>query len=201
MTLFGAWLVQLIIGAQLAMGNMTVYFVSFYRMTLNNHDVHAGTFYPMQPIIVVIATLIYPLGDKMIDWFGKESRPVIAIGSSVALTSVFICSFAQEINLGPYSFMFLYCLGMGIFKGMLQSALLRAGWSHLPERKGLVSGCIISGFGFGGFFFGKLAAYVANPGGKYHFLLDEEDGQNYLPKEVGDKFPGLLRTFCLTWLI
>lgn len=183
------------------MGNMTVYFVSFFRMTMGNKSVHSGTFYPMQPIIVVIATLIYPLGDRMIDWFGKESRPVIALGSSIALTAVFICSFAESISLGPIGFMALYCIGMGIFKGMLQSALLRAGWSHLPERKGLVSGCVISGFGFGGFFFGELAQWVANPGGRYHFVEDPADGEAYLPREVGDRFPLLLRTFCLSWLI
>lgn len=139
------------------MGNMTVYFVSFYRMSLSNKEVDGNTFYAMQPIIVVISTFIYPLGDRMIDCFGKESRPVIAIGSTIALAAVWTCSFARELQMGPLTFMFIYCTGMGIFKGMLQSALLRAGWSHLPERKGLVSGCIISGFGFGGFFFGELA--------------------------------------------
>ena len=87
MTLFGAWLVQLIIGAQLAMGNMTVYFVSFYRMSMGDKSVHSGTFYPMQPIIVVIATLIYPLGNKMIDWFGKESRQVRSICWSDIVTA------------------------------------------------------------------------------------------------------------------
>jgi hypothetical protein len=40
---------------------------------------------------------------------------------------------------------------------------LRAGWSHLPERKGLVSGFIICAYGFGGFLFGMLASQIADP--------------------------------------
>lgn len=198
-TLLGAWLVQLIIGAQLAMGNITVYFVSFFRMSLNNKDVDSGTFYPMQPIIVIIATFVYPFGDRLVDWFNKESRPVIALGASVALATVLACSFSRELGMGPMMFMAFYCLGMGIFKGMLQSALLRAGWSHLPERKGLVSGCVISGFGFGGFFFGELAQVLANPGGKYRYERDPADDKMYLPAEVGDRVPYLLRIFCLSW--
>jgi hypothetical protein len=56
----------------------------------------------------------------------------------------------------PHIFILSFAFGMGFFKGCLTPAVLRAGWSHLPERKGLVSGCIISGYGFGGFIFGIL---------------------------------------------
>jgi len=72
-------------------------------------------------------------------------------------------------------FAILYGVGMGTFKGLLQSALLRAGWSHLPQRKGLVSGLIISGYGFGGFFFGIYSTYLANPDG-VKYQLDPDDG-------------------------
>ena len=43
-TLFGAWIVNLIIGAQLAMGNVSVYFTSYYRYTLK-YDVNSDTFF------------------------------------------------------------------------------------------------------------------------------------------------------------
>ena len=104
--------------------------------------------------MTMVATLFFPLGNKLVDKFGGESRPVIALGGIYSLTAVSMCIY---IDIGPTTFTFLYAIGMGIFKGLLTSALLRAGWSHLPERKGLVSGSIISGYGFGGFIFGNFA--------------------------------------------
>ena len=110
--------------------------------------------------MVLVATLFFPLGNMLVDKFGGESRPVIALGGCSALSAVALCVYT---DIGPTTFTFTYAIGMGIFKGLLTSALLRAGWSHLPGRKGLVSGSIISGYGFGGFVFGTFANYLANP--------------------------------------
>lgn len=70
----------------------------------------------------------------------------------------------------------------------------------MPERKGLVTGCIISGYGFGGFIFGNYAQFLANP----HNMKYEEDpsnGHNYLPSEVGKRTPYMLDMLAWTWLI
>jgi hypothetical protein len=79
-----------------------------------------------------------------------------------------------------------FCIGVGMFKGLVGFALLRAGWSNLPNRKGLVSGVVVSGMGFGGFLFGKLFKYFFNYD-NIGFLVDPE-GEKYLPPEVGKKF-------------
>jgi hypothetical protein len=89
-------------------------------------------------------------------------------------------------------------MGMGIFKGLLQPAILRAGWSHLPERKGLVSGAIISGYGFGGFVFGMLIQKLCNPD-SLQYVLDPESGKRFLPIEVGNRVPDALHYLCLVW--
>lgn len=193
-TLFGAWVVNLIIGAQLAMGNIAVYFTSYYRMSLG-YDIDSDMFFPMQSMIVVFAMFIFPLGNRLVDMFGGESRPVVALGGAIAISMVSMCAY---LRFSPKVFMLMYALGMGIFKGLLQSAILRAGWSHLPERKGLVSGCIISGFGFGGFFFGLYVPWLCNPHG-LNYELDPTDGHKYLPSAVGNRVPFALKILCLTW--
>jgi hypothetical protein len=48
-------------------------------------------------------------------------------------------------DVSPYIFMVYFCIGNGIFDGLIGFALLRVGWSNLPSRKGLVSGVVISG--------------------------------------------------------
>ena len=146
--------------------------------------------------MVMFATFFFPLGNHLVDRFGWESRPVIAIGGSLALSIEFFC---VSMELTPGWFILLYSFGMGIFKGFLQSSLLRAGWSHLPERKGLVTGCIISGYGFGGFIFGILAQKIANPD-NISTVEDPSDGLNYLPIDVGNRTVYMLNVLSWTWL-
>lgn len=54
--------------------------------------------------------------------------------------------------------MFIYCYGLafGVGKGLMFSTSLQAAISHLPGRKGVVSGFVNCAFGFGGFFFGII---------------------------------------------
>lgn len=202
MTLIGACLIQLIIGAQLAMGNISVYFLSYYRVSMNDHEVDETTFIPILPCTVIVATFVFPFGNKMVEAFGGRTRPVIMIGSAFAIVSTAICALGPH-KMSPGCFMTILCLGMGIFKGLLQSSLLLAGWSHLPERKGLVSGVIISGYGFGASIFGELAHKLANP----HeldfepFTIKNGRTAKFLPKEVGDRMPHMLRVLGLCWLL
>ena len=39
-----------------------------------------------------------------------------------------------------------------------------AAWLHFPDRKGFVSGVIMSGFGFGVFIYNFVSQAIANPG-------------------------------------
>ena len=72
-------------------------------------------------------------------------------------------------------------------KGSMQAGTLRAGWSHLPKRKGLASGIIISGFGFGGAFFSMIFELLANPD-DVEPVVDIHDGNLYFPVEIGSRF-------------
>lgn len=76
-----------------------------------------------------------------------------------------------------------------MFKGLVGFALLRAGWSNLPNRKGLVSGVVVSGMGFGGFIYGKLFKYFFNKDG-YGFV--DVNNEKYLPIQVGSEFHNAL---------
>ena len=60
MCVLGSWALLLIIGAQLSWGNMSTYFASYFHYL--GAEVTMAQFYKVQPIIVVTATLIFPLG-------------------------------------------------------------------------------------------------------------------------------------------
>ena len=179
------------------MGNISVYFVSYYRYVLNYASLDANSFLLLQPLIIAFATPVFPLGNAMVDWFGNRSRPVLALGGALAISLVLSCSI---MRMPPWIFILCYALGMGIFKGLLQSALLRAGWSHLPARKGMVSGLVLSGYGCGGFIFGLYSSYLANPD-DIKYKVDPQDGERYLPLAVGERVPFMLQILCLTWAL
>ena len=96
----------------------------------------------------------------------------------------------------------MYSIGFGIGKGLMYSSALAAGWSHLPGRKGLASGVIICGFGFGGFFFGIITNRLCNPHNVSvkRFDYGDDDPQYLFPKEVAERVPFMLRSLDLIWI-
>ena len=84
---------------------------------------------------------------------------MILIGGIITIGMVFLSAFSTKI----IEFFLLYAIGFGVGKGFLYPAPLNAGWSHLPGRKGVVSGIIVSGLGFGAFIFGYLTMAIVNP--------------------------------------
>ena len=114
----------------------------------------------MLTIILGVSSLFFPLGNYLVDYFGNRSRPVILIGAIISMTAVLLCSLFE---FRPIVFIIVYSCGMGALKGLMSPAIWRAVLSQLPERKGLVSACITSGYGFGGFTFGILINHLFNP--------------------------------------
>lgn len=96
----------------------------------------------------------------------------------------------------------MYSLAFGVGKGFMYSSALRAAWSHLPGRKGCVSGLVISGFGFGGFFFGIITNMIANPDNEAATAVEIEPGveEYFFFGPVAEGVPSMLRKLCLIWL-
>jgi hypothetical protein len=69
---------------------------------------------------------------------------------------------------------------------------IMCGWEHIPSRKGLVSGLILGGFGFGAFIFGFISTHITNPNNLHKMsdpaLINNPDF-GYFPKSVSDKVP------------
>jgi OFA family oxalate/formate antiporter-like MFS transporter len=75
----------------------------------------------------------------------------------------------------------------GFGAGIAYTAPMAAGWKWLPDKKGLVSGIILTGFGAGGFVFNIIGTKLMNPKG-----LNVVTGGSF-PAEVYDNFPKALR--------
>ena len=146
LTLFGAFCVHLIIGAQYAWGSMAPYIVGYFRDM--GIQTNMSQFYFVLPLIVIVSTFFFPIGTKLTKYIG--SRPVIFIGGAFCIVFVGMSVLAKQVA----TFFVLYGVGFGMGKGFLYPAPLNAAWSHLPGRKGFVSGIVVSGLGMGAFTFG-----------------------------------------------
>jgi hypothetical protein len=81
-------------------------------------------------------------------------------------------------------------------KGFLYPVALEAGWTHLPGRKGFVSGLITSGMGIGPFILGIIANKIMNP---YNVkpkpvLISDNVIEFYFPPTVNRNVPLLIQT-------
>lgn len=65
---------------------------------------------------------------------------------------VFLSSYAPNLAV----FMFCYSLLFGGGVGLAYTAPMVNGWKWFPDKKGLVSGAVVAGFGSGGFVFNQV---------------------------------------------
>lgn len=65
---------------------------------------------------------------------------------------VFLSSFASNLAV----FMLCYSLLFGAGVGLAYTAPMVNGWKWFPDKKGLVSGAVVAGFGAGGFVFNQV---------------------------------------------
>ena len=187
MCLFGSWFSHLMVGAQYAWGNMLPYVVSYFRNT-GVEDATTEKFYFILTCIVVVSTLFFPTGMSLTAKLG--SKNVILLGGSILTTCTLLVSFFPH----TLTFFILYAGGFGIAKGFLYPAPLKASWSHLPGRKGLVSGTVTQGLGCGSFLYGMLVNQLVNPDNK---SPDPDTG--IFEKEISDRVPYAFRILAFCW--
>jgi len=86
---------------------------------------------------------------------------VLTLGCSVSLLGNFASSYTTSIL--PY--LACYTLMNGVGCGACYLIPMICGWEHLPQRRGLVTGLALFGFGFGSFIFSLISTAIVNPAG------------------------------------
>jgi hypothetical protein len=102
----------------------------------------------------------------------------------------------------PQVFIYSYGIMFGIGKGMMFSTALQSAISHLPSKKGLVSGVVNCAFGFGGFFFGLIQKQLCNPNNFDPQIIRTWYGTEELmfDENVASRVPYMLRSMNLLWM-
>ena len=151
----GGFLIHLVLGTLYLWGNITIYVTAYMRKFA------PATTY--NDTLMVYATAIGVQGAFMTIGGIIESRIgpkyCCLLGGYILVTGILLASTATSLfELIAYNGVFF---GMGM--GICYSAPIAAACRWMPGRKGVFSGIVVAGFGFGAFVFGMLALEVVNP--------------------------------------
>jgi hypothetical protein len=96
-------------------------------------------------------------------------------------------------------FLFFYCVGYPTGIGISFWPPLMCGWEWFPRNKGLVSGLIIGGFGFGPVIFGPITTRIVNPGNIRPTTLAKGDVEKYYGPEITKGVPHMFHVCLGCW--
>ena len=183
MVVLGAWLLSLACsGAYYSFPNYSAYAPKALQ--------HPTTLLTM-PIMVCHEIIGLHVGSILM----KRSGSAVAgsIASGLVAFGVFLASvLTRDVN----SFVASHGAIVGLGIGMAFSAPMQAAWNQFPARKGLVTGLVTTGGGFGGAIFSKLSSLLMNPLG---FNVGSDGA---FPNVVSDAFaPGLRKLAIVYFLI
>jgi len=156
--ILGGALGHLALGTLYCWGNFLSYIPTSLRF-LDGAD-KAG---PPDALYVVSLSLVaqamaMPFGSNLTRKFGPGGA--FLFGTWMMAAGTYLASFfTHDLK----KFMIFYSLMFGAGSGFAYTAPMSAGWKWLPQSKGLVSGGILTGFGFGGLVFSLIGSSIANP--------------------------------------
>jgi len=118
---------------------------------------------------------------------------LVGVGAGLGLLGAFLASISSYWAL----FLVFYAFTAGLGFGLAYVPPLVSALEWIPNSEGVVTGIIISGFGFGAFVFSFVCTAIANPNN----LKPEEvsPGVFMFTTEVTDNIPRMLRTLGLCW--
>ena len=80
-------------------------------------------------------------------------------------------------------------------------APLICAWEWFPEKKGLITGIMVSSYGFSSFIFSIISTKLVNPDDSRPTVYDKENDVSYFDKSIANQVPSMLRTMSLIWII
>lgn len=145
------------------------------------------------PLGMVTQSAIGPIGASL----QKKYHPRVIMGAGCTLmcSSFFISSYVTSWWVFVFSYGVMFPLGVGI----VYYTPMMCAWEWFPERRGMVSGIIVAGYGFGSSITGMISTKIVNPNN----LQSSKNaaGIDIFPLEVAQKVPEMLRMLCCFFMV
>ena len=167
LVVLGALMAHLILGTVYCFGNLISYAPESLRFFSGLPGAAGAVPDAVQvfPFALLSLNMGLPIGARLNKALGP--RLTTLIGMTAMVSGVYIGSFQTQLL--PFVAFFSVLSGIGI--GIGYSTPMQAGWTWFPEKKGLVNGLVLLGFGAGAFIFNKVATGMAGAGTPWAAML------------------------------
>ena len=172
-SLIGAILTDLLIGNLLGFGNYIPYLRSYIHY--NGNDIEDKYLYFIGPIGIAISDILPIVVNSLDNFYGTRFLLLI----SIILLLISQLLFYNEITKFKW-LIFAYVL-FGISKSLTYLPLMKNCWKYYPNKKGLITGLILSAFGLSAFILISICDEMVNPN-------DIKAKNNIYSKEIANKF-------------
>jgi OFA family oxalate/formate antiporter-like MFS transporter len=186
-------MIHLFCGNMYLWGNVNSYVVTHFHY-LGDKNATTANAVVVFPLMLTCQSLTNPIGA----YLQKRYNPKVIISVGLSM----MCCAILGAALSTSWFLFVFFMGvlypMGI--GMVYWIPICCGWEWFPERKGLISGLIIGGYGFGAFIFDFVSNAIANPNDfKPEVPGDGSTTDLLMPRSVGDAVPRMYLICLACW--
>ena len=188
----GGFLLHLFLGWIYLWGNISIYVASYfyqYDKSMNLNKVNM-----VFSLTTLAQGLFTPFGPFLLKKL--HPRKWLIMGTTLALSGIFISTFMTNF----YLFSIFYALFFGTGIGIWYLVPVTWAWQYFPDSKGLVTGIIVGGIGFGSFVFSFFSTSIINPY-NLHPELKISGGLIFVQPEIVSMTPVLLRYLFVAWLL
>ncbi|XP_041369549.1 uncharacterized protein LOC121383508 [Gigantopelta aegis] len=179
LVIFGGVLVHLSLGTVYTFGNMTPYVTSYIREYSSPADLTYATSIWIFAMSGMGQGLSMFLGGLLCQKIGP--RLTTLLGSLFMSLGVLLTYFTIKLSFAVVVITYGLMFGFGV--GIAYAIPIACAMRWMPEKKGLVSGFVVAGFGGGSFIFDQIQTAFINPENKSP--QHEVDGVKYFTKKDG----------------
>lgn len=152
------------------------------------------------PFMMFCMACTLPFGVKVMNMLGSPRKAAVVL-TILCAGSIFFSSFATVFA----AFCVIYGILFGFFSGLLYMMPIYCGYLYFPNKKGIVSGLVLTGYGFGSFIFNFMALGIINPDNEKATPFPDKDSKTSyywgVTEHISDKVPECLRYLSLCYLI
>ena len=173
LTIFGSILLMIVLGSVYTWSNINAYYISYLKFNDSPNIKLVDGFFLM-PIIVYISDIAMFFGPILVEKY--NFKRVILLSLILTIFSHLILLFTTRLFV-VYFAMIIF----GIANGLSYISLPKNCWNYFPEKKGLLSGLILFGYGISSLIFTWICESTVNKD------FDKTDNEGYFSQEIANK--------------
>jgi OFA family oxalate/formate antiporter-like MFS transporter len=173
LTLAGTVLTHLIIGNILGFSNIIPYLKSY--LYYQNSNITEEDLFFISPIAISIANILPIITGFLDNFYGTKFLLI------VGMMLLVISQLLVHTYITNYKILVLAYILFGICNSLTYLPNLKNCWKYFPEKKGLITGLVLSSFGLSAFIFTAIGDYIINPESK------PKNNQKVYSEEIANK--------------